>query len=189
MFAPPNRNGLPATYRRIPFRTTNECANVGGAAWAAAGTAATAARRSDVARRRTRIGRVVPALAEEEHEMRAEQLCRAHAVERRHDANVEVSREPSAFRGEAGAVHDERVRRRRGGVPDAPDQVAAGADLFRSRGGRAGPGSAVEHDHGRLTPRERGRLLQAWVARAEARSRRRCGLCLEVPCERVPEQG
>ena len=55
MFAPPNRKGLPATCNRIPARCTNEFVYDGGLACAAAGIVATAATRSNVARRRTRI--------------------------------------------------------------------------------------------------------------------------------------
>src|SRR5919198_3384043 len=62
--------------------------------------------------------------AHDEHEVRTHERPRAHAVERRHQADVEVLPEPHALRLVAAAVHHERV-----GVVASPRVADAGYEV------------------------------------------------------------
>jgi hypothetical protein len=76
-----------------------------------------------------------PSGAEDEDDLRAAELTRAHPVEWPDLLHAEVLREPPALAGEARSVHDDAAREvapRR--IPDAAEPVAAVRDsLGRSR--------------------------------------------------------
>src|SRR4051795_12739242 len=94
-----------------------------------------------------RAARSTPLRAQDEYEMRAEQLRRPHAVERPDDPDVQVAREATSLCGEPRAEHDDAVRRDARRVADVAEQIAARLHAVGSRVRRAGLAVAVQDHH------------------------------------------
>jgi len=86
--------------------------------------------------------------AEDEHDLRAAELTRAHPVEWPDLLHPEVLREPPALAGEARSVHDDAAREvapRR--IPDAAEPVAAVRDAVGRSRRRARAAVPVEDEN------------------------------------------
>src|SRR5580765_4938755 len=125
--------------------------------------------------------------AQNEHEVRSQQLSWVHPVERPHDPDVEVVSEPLAFGDVTGAVHDQRARRVAGGVADLPEQVAVGGDLVGCGVCGAGDAAAVQHHDGGLGAAELGLLGRRGLGGANRWRARGRGALAQVARERVSE--